>query len=231
MRPDGPNNKGGVSLRDLAAGALVTVMGLVAGLLASMVIMSPRVEVGVTTSKVVKKVMPPRPWEMAALEVERAISERLPSQEITEAAPPGVQGGVQDSEEGKPKEGGPVAPQEPNEGQRLKKSSSRAPKGVDVAKEEKSYQQKEKKEASSPIRLFTVHLESFKSLQAAQKRAEDLKATGVEAFVQQAQIPNKGTFYRVFVGKFQDKGSATAFLHELQERGAIGKGMVLEIRP
>lgn len=74
---------------------------------------------------------------------------------------------------------------------------------------------------------FTLHVESFKSAEAAARRVEVLKEQGLDAFSQPAQVPGKGLFHRVFVGKFQDRASARKFLEKLKAEEKLQQGRVL----
>ncbi len=74
---------------------------------------------------------------------------------------------------------------------------------------------------------FTLHVESFKSAEAAARRVEVLKEQGLDAFSQPAQVPGKGLFHRVFVGKFQDRASAKKFLEKLKAEEKLQQGRVL----
>jgi cell division septation protein DedD len=70
---------------------------------------------------------------------------------------------------------------------------------------------------------FTVHVESYSSREAAQTRVDALRGQGLDAFSNPADIPGKGLYHRVFVGKFPDKAQALAYQKRLHgERGLSG---------
>ena len=223
-----------MSLRELGIGALVLVMGLVAGLLASMTLLSPPPERPLRSEQRVTKPVPPRPPQMEAPRPEppeQRLNEPLSLEIVRPAPPPLVEETPKGLEEGELKPPQPsVAPGTAGEPQ---KGPPKVGKKSDVpGKARPSPGKKTTVEDASPgSRVFTVHLESFKNPQAAQKRVENLKAMGIEAFSQEAQVPEKGKFYRVLAGKFQDRASAKSFLEDLEKKGAIEKGRVLEIRP
>ncbi len=229
------NGGGGVSLRELGIGALVLVMGLVAGLLASMTFLSPPSEKPLISEQRVTRPVPPRPPQKEAPrpEVPRENSQESLSLDIAHAAAPSL---VEDKPKGL-EEGELKSPQShiiPGTTQEPLKSPPKVGKKSDIRGKARPSPEREKKtigDTSSGRRVFTVHLESFKNPQAAQKRVENLKAVGIEAFSQEAEIPEKGKFYRVFAGKFEDRASAKAFLDNLEKKGAIEKGRVLEIQP
>jgi len=47
----------------------------------------------------------------------------------------------------------------------------------------------------------------------------ELEEKGYEAFVEKASISQKGTWYRVAVGRFSSRGEALAFAQGLKEKG------------
>ena len=225
---------GGVLLRELGIGALVLVLGLVAGLLASMTLLSPPPEKPLRSEQRVTRPMPPRPSQLEAPRPElpgEKLHEPLSLEIARPALPPLVEDRVKGLEEGKLKSHQPHLVSGTSD-----EPWKRPPKDVkksDVPGKASSAPEKKTsvRETSSGSRVFTVHLESFKNPQAAQKRVEKLRAMGIEAFSQEAQVPEKGKFYRVFAGKFQDRASAKSFLEDLEKKGAIERGRVLEIRP
>ena len=66
---------------------------------------------------------------------------------------------------------------------------------------------------------YTVNIASFKDKGNADQLMKELGEKGYEAFVEKANIPQKGTWYRVAVGRFSSRGKALAFAQELKEKG------------
>lgn len=59
--------------------------------------------------------------------------------------------------------------------------------------------------------LFVVQIASFKSEPVAKKEADKLKSKGYSAFVERAEIPNRGVWYRVKVGGFKSEEETKNF--------------------
>lgn len=74
---------------------------------------------------------------------------------------------------------------------------------------------------------FTLHVESFRDPLAAHKRVEFYKALGLESFLKKVEIPGKGTFHRVFVGRFQRREEAEALRKRLEKHYGLHGGRVM----
>ncbi len=66
-------------------------------------------------------------------------------------------------------------------------------------------------ERKLPIGKFTINVGSFKKRVTAERLMNELKAKGYKAFVAEASIPQKGTWYRVSVGRFPSREEAQTF--------------------
>lgn len=66
---------------------------------------------------------------------------------------------------------------------------------------------------------LTVQLGSYNDLAQATARANKLKASGIEARVVKAQIPQRGTWYRVQAGRFTNQTEASKYVQELRAKG------------
>jgi hypothetical protein len=66
---------------------------------------------------------------------------------------------------------------------------------------------------------YTVNLASFKKREGADRYVEDLKDQGIEAFVWEVDLPQKGLWHRVSVGVFANREEA-----RVSARGLEGKG-------
>ena len=62
---------------------------------------------------------------------------------------------------------------------------------------------------------YTVQIASFPEQGAAAEMENMLKQKTYPAYVQKTEIPGKGTWYRVRVGKFETKGEAQKFGDDL----------------
>jgi general secretion pathway protein D len=65
---------------------------------------------------------------------------------------------------------------------------------------------------------YSIHVGSYLDRQEAEKRARQLAALNYECFMIPAQIPQKGLFHRIFVGRYADKDQAGNICNQLRER-------------
>jgi cell division septation protein DedD len=93
-------------------------------------------------------------------------------------------------------------------------------KGAEVVAETKT------KPAAAPetpaADTFTVNLASFKPKERADHYAEKLKKIGIDAFVWEVDLPEKGKWYRVAVGRFPTLEEAKNYKEQLIEKGISG---------
>lgn len=69
--------------------------------------------------------------------------------------------------------------------------------------------------------FLSIHLASFKSLENTNRHVNSLKHRGKVVFWKKVTLAGKGTFYRVYVGRFADWASATAYWNALKTEGAV----------
>lgn len=74
---------------------------------------------------------------------------------------------------------------------------------------------------------YTLLLESHRELAAANKRAKELSAEGIEARVESADLGPQGRWYRVLHGHFQQREQAESQGEKLREVGGIATYTVL----
>jgi cell division protein FtsN len=67
---------------------------------------------------------------------------------------------------------------------------------------------------------FTVQVGSYNNAAQADERVSRLRASGVEARVVRAEIPHRGTWYRVQAGRFASNAEAARYASELKGKGA-----------
>jgi len=68
-------------------------------------------------------------------------------------------------------------------------------------------------------RRYTLNIASFRDKGKADRLVRELEEKGYEAFVEKADIPQKGTWYQVAVGRFSSRVEALAFAQGLNEKG------------
>lgn len=77
---------------------------------------------------------------------------------------------------------------------------------------------------------FTVQVGSYNEPGQAEERAATLRAAGFDARVVQAQIPNRGTWYRVQTGRFPTRDEATRYGAQIRAKGASDAAVVTEVQ-
>jgi cell division septation protein DedD len=73
---------------------------------------------------------------------------------------------------------------------------------------------------------LTVQVGAYNDAGQASERAAKLKAAGVEARVVKAQIPGKGTWYRVQAGRFTNQTEAGRYRQEIIAKGVAKEAIV-----
>jgi cell division septation protein DedD len=73
---------------------------------------------------------------------------------------------------------------------------------------------------------WSVHVGSYRSVEAARGVASDLARRGMAAFLSPVVLPEKGEWVRVYVGAYDDPDEARAALSELTTSGTVEDGSV-----
>jgi len=74
-------------------------------------------------------------------------------------------------------------------------------------------------EVRLPTIGYTVNIASFRDKGNADRLMKELEEKGYEAFIEKADIAQKGTWYRVAVGRFSSREEALTFAQGLKEKG------------
>jgi cell division septation protein DedD len=94
-------------------------------------------------------------------------------------------------------------------------------------------QKKEPAKVSTPASdadgKFTVQVGSFSVESQANERISSLRAAGFDARSTAVQIPGRGTWYRVQVGRFRERDAASKTAAQLREKGAAAGSMVVAV--
>ncbi|HEX8149653.1 MAG TPA: SPOR domain-containing protein [Pyrinomonadaceae bacterium] len=77
---------------------------------------------------------------------------------------------------------------------------------------------------------FTAQVGSFNSQSEANARVSSLRAAGFEANVAAAELPGRGTWYRVQVGRFADREGAAQAVAALRAKGAAAAALVVPVQ-
>lgn len=64
---------------------------------------------------------------------------------------------------------------------------------------------------------FTIQVASFQEMARAEKVSTGLKEKGYQPVISAKELPEKGTWYRVFVGDFDNEEEARELLNTLRE--------------
>jgi cell division septation protein DedD len=84
--------------------------------------------------------------------------------------------------------------------------------------------------AQQAVGNFTVQVGSYNNSAQADERAGRLRSGGIEARVVRAEIPHRGTWYRVQAGQFASRDEAARFASELKGKGAADSFLITELQ-
>lgn len=77
---------------------------------------------------------------------------------------------------------------------------------------------------------FTIQVGSYPNAEAANARVSQLQSGGFPARVVVANIPRKGTWYRVQVGRYATRGEADNVVRDMRAKGAAKEFFVTEVQ-
>ena len=69
--------------------------------------------------------------------------------------------------------------------------------------------------------FFSIHVASFKKLQNANNYVNSMAEKGKMLFWKRTDVPEKGLYYRVYLGKYKEKDKAVEFWKILKEKGSV----------
>ncbi len=95
-----------------------------------------------------------------------------------------------------------------------------APVKKAVAKE-KPAPEKESKKVAALKKYWTLHIWSFKSLDNAKDKVRETKKKGAPAYYRLMEVPGKGKWFRVFIGKYKTREEAEKAGVSLKARGIV----------
>jgi cell division septation protein DedD len=78
-----------------------------------------------------------------------------------------------------------------------------------------------KKNATEETVLFSIQVGAFRSSQEATTQMDKWRTKGYSTFMTVGDVPNKGTWYRVRIGRFTDLKEANGFLKRFKEKERI----------
>jgi hypothetical protein len=68
---------------------------------------------------------------------------------------------------------------------------------------------------------FSIHVASFKNLQSAGKYVNDLGSQEKIVFWRESDVPGKGVYYRVYIGKYETREEAVTVWNGLKDAGLV----------
>jgi tetratricopeptide (TPR) repeat protein len=96
--------------------------------------------------------------------------------------------------------------------------------------EEKDPSEDSKEPESVSARLvYGLHVSSFRKLSSAEKEIERLAEEGVYAWWKKTQVPNKGEWFRVYIGEEESKSEAENMGQMLKSSGTIDSFMIRRV--
>ncbi len=84
--------------------------------------------------------------------------------------------------------------------------------------------------AEQGVGNYTVQIGSYNNASQAEERAGQLSSSGVEARVVRAEVPRRGTWYRVHAGRFASREEAARFGAQLKGKGAADDFIITEVQ-
>ena len=70
--------------------------------------------------------------------------------------------------------------------------------------------------------FYSIHVASFKKLQNANNFVNTMNRKGKILFWEKTDVPGKGMYYRVYLGKYETRDKAVEFWNILNEEGSVG---------
>ena len=77
---------------------------------------------------------------------------------------------------------------------------------------------------------YSIHVQSFKDLTNANRYVNGLKNRGKIVFWKKTDVPGKGNFFRVYLGKYKTKAQALEVWEKLKKEGAVSYCGIHEFR-
>lgn len=72
--------------------------------------------------------------------------------------------------------------------------------------------------ASSVSKTYTIQVASHKDKATAQKALDDMRKAGLDAYLVSRDLGEKGTWHRIYVGRFESKSQAGDNLAKIKDR-------------
>jgi cell division septation protein DedD len=76
---------------------------------------------------------------------------------------------------------------------------------------------------------YVIRIATFSNPVKAQEMVDQLQKNGITAFIRQFNMPNKGVFYRIYVGHFENHQSAAVFIKEKRIRNLYPDSVIRKL--
>ncbi|MCD6399967.1 SPOR domain-containing protein, partial [candidate division WOR-3 bacterium] len=80
-------------------------------------------------------------------------------------------------------------------------------------------------------KYYSIHVASYKNFNDATALSNSLKTQGYDSFCETVNIPKKGKWRRVFIGRYKNRGRALKAGEKLIEKGMLKNFIVLNTKP
>lgn len=68
---------------------------------------------------------------------------------------------------------------------------------------------------------YRIHIDSFRTLEDANRKAKALKESGEIVFLLETDMPGEGKFYKLYLGKYENRAEAIAYWKRLNKENAV----------
>jgi len=94
------------------------------------------------------------------------------------------------------------------ESKQIEEVIEKAEQTSEEKKESSAEKKPQEKPAEKPEAIYTIQVASFPEKASAEELVKKLKEKKWQAYMESAEIPGKGTYWRVYVGKYSNKEQA-----------------------
>lgn len=74
---------------------------------------------------------------------------------------------------------------------------------------------------SQETTFYSIHVASFKDLESAGRYVHDIGSKEKVVFWKEADVPGKGIYFRVYIGRFENREKAVAVWNEMNDAGQV----------
>ena len=82
---------------------------------------------------------------------------------------------------------------------------------------------------ATPLKPITIQVVSLKKVEKVEQELLRLKSHGLNPFMRHEHVRDKGMWYRIYVGQFENRAEATRFAQKIKSQGIISEFWVKQI--